>query len=428
VELLSIDKDSFITDLIDLLGPENVVFDEIALQKYTIDRYQRIYTPFMVIKLTDPIQLKRLNFILRRYKIGSINPRGFGYSINLGAYSEDLIIDLTLVNNKMDINIQSSIVTAQAGMDFNELQNKLMEQGFQIPIEPILKGTLGGFIASGGIGYGSFRYGSILNILRNTAVFLSNGQIIQTGMQSVPPFSSGYNLNGLICGSEGYFGIIIEAILEIFPVPEDSLNLLVSPRQGVEISELTTTLSHFSSISNICIYKSILDNNTADVQILLRLEGFSKTINADKVRIGEMEEINLLDNDRANILWENRILDFPQIPDSSAIVEAIIPITYLTQFFTFWETFDSPAFFGILTNVGTILLYVFLPNDLSESRRTEILAEFIEKAKEFQAYPPTIGNSLREFVEKCYPNLDILKELKPVFDKEAILKSQELSF
>jgi hypothetical protein len=426
--MLSIDKDSLTTDLIELVGLENVIIDEIALKEYGLDRYQTEHTPLLVIKPSDPLQFKRINFIMRRYKINSINPRGYGFGINSGAYSEGLTIDLTLLNKKLEVNPQDSIVTAQAGFNYSELQNKLMEYGFRLPIEPILKGTLGGFIASGGIGYGSFRYGSILNILRSTTLLLSNGQIIQTGMQYVPPYSSGYNLNGLICGSEGYFGIITEAILEIVPVPQESLNLLFSLGLSVEISQVLTKLTQFSTVFNICVYKSILNSNTENTLISLRLEGFSETLNADKTSIEKIEDITFLDTDTANKVWENRILDSSQIPDSSAIIETIIPLTFLSQFFTFWEPFDSPPVFGILMNAGTILVYVFLLKELSESRKNEILAEFVNKAQEFQAYPPTIGNSLKAFVENCYPNLDIVKELKPVFDKDAILKSQELAF
>jgi len=424
---LSTDKNSLVTDLIDLVGQENVITDEVALKQYGSDRDNRDHTPFIVVRPSDPLHFKRLNFILRRYKIDSITPRGSGRSVNLGAYSEDFIIDLTLLNKKLEIDTQNSIVVAQAGIEYSQLQNKLKEKGFRLPIDPILNGTLGGFIASGGIGYGSLRWGSILNSLRSTTLLLSNGQIIQTGMPNVPPYSCGYNLNSLIVGSEGHFGIITEAVLEIVPVAQNSQNLLLELKADAEIPQILTKITQLPTISNISFYKSIQIPNEERFHIIVRLEGFAKAIDADRSSLEKTHEITLLDPHLANTFWDTRLIDPSQIPESSAIVEAIIPVKFLTSVLKFWERFESPPIFGILMNAGIILLHVFLPKGLSESRKNESLTEFIKKAPEFQAYPPSIGNSFKKFIE-CYPNFMVLKDLKPIFDKGPLLKARKALF
>jgi hypothetical protein len=420
---LSNAKTALVTDLIDLVGQENVITDEAALKQYGSDRDSRKHTPLLVVRPSDPLHFKRLNFILRRYKINSITPRGTGHSVNLGAYSEDLIIDLSLLNKKLEIDTQNSIVIAQAGIEYSQLQNKLKERGFCLPIDPILDGTLGGFIASGGFGYGSFRSGSILNSLRNTSLFLSNGQIIQTGMPNVPPYACGYNLNSLIVGSEGHFGIILDAVLEIVPIAQNSQNLVLELGSAAEISQILVKLTQLPATSHISLYRSIQTPKEDRIQILLRLEGL--TIDADRSSLEQIQEITVLDNKLADTLWDNRLLDPAQIPESSAIVEAVIPVKFLPQILKFWERFESLPIFGLLMNPGTILLYSFLPKDLSELRKNESLTEFVHKAKEFQAFPPTIENSLKEFVENYYPNLAILRDLKPIFDKGPLLKARK---
>ncbi len=429
---MSTDKNSLVTDLIELVGQENVITDEVALKQYGLDRDNREHTPFLVVRPSDPLHFKRLNFILRRYKIDSITPRGSGRGVNLGAYSEDFIIDLTLLNKKLEIDTQNYIVVAQAGIEYGHIQNKLKEKGFRLPIDPILNGTLGGFIASGGIGYGSLRYGSILNNLRSTTLFLSNGQIIQTGMPNVPPYSCGYNLNSLIVGSEGHFGIITEAVLEIVPVAQNSQNLLLELKSDTEIPQILTKITQLPTISHISFYKSIQIPNEERFHIILRLEGFAKATDADRSSLEKtqeitFQEITLLDPHLANTVWDNRLIDPSQIPESSAIVETIIPVKFLTSVLKFWERFESPPIFGILMNTGSILFHVFLPKGLSEARKNENLTEFIKKATEFQAYPPSIGNSFKKFIE-CYPNFMVLKELKPIFDKGPLLKARKALF
>ncbi|MDD1777673.1 MAG: FAD-binding oxidoreductase [Candidatus Helarchaeota archaeon] len=421
---MSIDKTALINDLIDLVGQENVIADEAALRQYGLDRGSREHPPFLVVKPSDPLHFKRLNFILRRYKIDSITPRGTGRGVNLGAYSEDLIIDLSLLNKKLEIDAQNSIVIAQAGIEYSQLQKRLKDKGFRLPIDPLLDGTLGGFIASGGFGYGSFRSGSILNSLRNTTLFLSNGQLIQTGMPNVPPYACGYNLNSVVVGSEGYFGIITEAVLEIAPIAQKSQNLVLELKSDIKISQILIKLTQFPAISHISLYKSIQTPKEDRFQILLRLEGL--TLDADRSSLEQIPETTVLDPHLADTLWDNHPIAPAQIPESSAIVEAVVPIKFLPPILKFWERFASTPVFGLLMNPGSLLLYSFLPKDLSESRKNEILTEFVHKAKEFQAFPPTIENSLKEFVVTYYPNLAILRELKPIFDKGSLLKARKL--
>lgn len=419
---MSIDRTSLINDLIDLVGQENVIADGAALKQYGLDRDSREHTPFLVVKPADPLHFKRLNFILRRYKINSIAPRGSGRGVNLGAYSEDLIIDLSLLNKKLEIDTQNSVVIAQAGIEYSQLQKKLREKGFRLPIDPLLDGTLGGFIASGGFGYGSFRSGSILNSLRNTTIFLSNGQLIQTGMSNVPPYACGYNLNSVIVGSEGHFGIITEAVMEIVPIAQKNQNMVLELKSGSEIHQILVKLTQLPTISHISLYKSIQTPTEDRVWILLRLEGL--TIDADRSSLEQIPETTVLDPHLADTLWDNRPVTPTQIPESCAIVEAVVPVKFLPPILKFWELESAPVF-GLLMNPGSVLLYTFLPRDLSESRKNESLTEFMHKVKEFQAFPPTIENSLKEFVVSSYPNLVTLRELKPIFDKGPLLKARK---
>ena len=425
---MPLDEKQLSDDLIDLVGMENVILDDKKLHEYGLDLFGNEHTPLMVVKPSAPVHFKRLNFILRRYKVDSITPRGKGLDVNLGAFSEDLVIDLTLLNKKIKINEQKSLVTAQAGMTYKNLQNFLEEKGFRLPMEPILNGTLGGFIASGGYGYGSYRYGTIINSLRSTNLLLSNGQTIQTGTLTVPAYCSGYNLNSLVCGSEGYFGIITEATFEIIPTPENSLNILLSIKNDGKLFQRLIELTKLSTIYNISLYKAILNNHSDSIELLIRLEGSQKVMEKENSLVENIEGVNLSHTSEANKLWESRIIDQSQIPAASLILEALIPINQISNYFRFLDGIDSPHSFGIFINAGTILLYAFLSKNLSDSRKSEIVIEFLKKTDEIQARPPTLGNNIKKFVEKSYSNLKLLKQIKPIFDETNRLKSRKLKF
>ncbi|NVM53106.1 MAG: FAD-binding oxidoreductase [Candidatus Helarchaeota archaeon] len=425
---MPIDRQALSNDLTNLVGAENVIIDDYELINYGLDRFDREHTPLMVVMPSSLSHLKRLNFILRRYKIDSITPRGFGLGINLGAFSNDLIIDLTLLNKKLNLDTKKLILTAQAGISYMDIQRELIKEGFHLPIEPILDGSLGGFIASGGYGYGSYRYGSVMSFLRSTTLFLSNGEMIQSGIPQVPPTSSGYNLNSLVCGSEGYFGIVIEAVLEIIPLASYSFNFLLSIRNSTDLPQLITNFNNLKTLRNVSLYKGIINDNSSNLSFLLRLEGSNTAVEQDYSSLQGIQELNLGNPKDANKLWENRIIDPAQIPASNMVIETIIPTNQLSRFFKFWEASDSPSYFGILLNANNILLYMFLTESMDNLRKTGTLTEFLKKSSDFYAYPPTIGNNIKKFVKKDYRNLHIIKQLKPIFDITNRLKSKELRF
>jgi hypothetical protein len=244
-------------------------------------------------------------------------------------------------------------------------------------------------------------------------------------MGNVPPYACGYNLNSLVVGSEGHFGIITEAILEIVPIAQNSQNLVLDLKSEAEVSQIFTKIIQLPTIYHLSLFKSIQIPKKEGFQIFLRLEGFAQSIDADRSALEKIPEITVLDPHLADTLWDNRLINPGQLPESSAIVEAVVPVKFFLLVLKFWERFESPPIFGLLMNPGAILLYSFLPKDLAESRKNESLTEFVNKAKEFQAFPPTIENSLKDFVKNNYPNLAILKELKPIFDKGPLLKARK---
>jgi len=424
---MSIEKKTLSEDLIDLVGADNVIIHDEELEKYGLDMFGEKHTPLLVVKPSSPAQFKRLNFILRRNKIASITPRGKGYDINLGAYSDDLIIDLTLLNKKMEIDTEKFVVTVQTGMNIADLQDQLEKKGFHLPIEPILNGTLGGFIASGGIGYGTFQYGSIMNYLRSATLILSNGQRIQTGTPGAPLFSRGYNLNSIVCGSEGFFGIIEEAVIEILPKTPHSLNLLLKTDINSLLSVIPK-LANLSTIYNLSLFKTLNMHNPSGLDLFIRLEGAQTVVEEDFTKIKVLSEEKGSNLNEANNLWDNRPKNPSQIPPASTIIELIVPTKHIPEFIKFCEAFENPSYFGIFLDATSVLLYIFLGKEITPDRKSDILTELKTSANQFELYPPTIENNIKGFVKESYPNLALLKKLKPIFDKANRLKSRKFDF
>jgi glycolate oxidase len=113
-------------------------------------------------------------------------------------------------------------VTAGAGAIWRDVQDMAQRRGFMLPAYPTSApgSTVGGWINTGGVGVGSYKYGGIDRQVRALRVVLPAGELVRLGFDRVIPNSSGYDLKSLIIGSEGTLGVVTDATLELVPAPE----------------------------------------------------------------------------------------------------------------------------------------------------------------------------------------------------------------
>ncbi|HEY6886170.1 MAG TPA: FAD-binding oxidoreductase [Solirubrobacter sp.] len=132
-----------------------------------------------------------------------------------------LVIDLRGLNEIVEIDECSMTVTAQAGVNGNELERVLNERGLMFPHYPASSewATVGGYVAARGSGVLSTRYGKIEDLVLSLRVALASGELIDT--VSAPRHAVGPELTQLFIGSEGTLGIITRATLEIVPLPPE---------------------------------------------------------------------------------------------------------------------------------------------------------------------------------------------------------------
>src|SRR4051794_38606929 len=132
-----------------------------------------------------------------------------------------LVIDLRALNAIVEIDERSMTVTAQAGVNGDELERVLNERGLMFPHYPASSrwATVGGYIAARGSGVLSTRYGKIEDLVLSLRVALASGELIDT--VSAPRHAVGPELTQLFIGSEGTLGIITRATLEVVPLPAE---------------------------------------------------------------------------------------------------------------------------------------------------------------------------------------------------------------
>lgn len=150
-----------------------------------------------------------------------IVPFGGGSGLMGGGLSvrPNILLDLRQMKRVLKIDCEARSVRVQAGIVLEVLDKALNEVGYILGHDPwtVPVATVGGAISTNSVGYRAGIYGSMGEQVLGLQAVLPNGEIMST--RAVSKHSAGIDLNSLLIGGEGCFGVITEATIRIFPKP-----------------------------------------------------------------------------------------------------------------------------------------------------------------------------------------------------------------
>ncbi|RPH49180.1 MAG: FAD-binding oxidoreductase [Desulfobacteraceae bacterium] len=155
-------------------------------------------------------------------------PRGFGTNLSGGTVLPNggLTICLARLNRILGIFSNCRTAVVQPGVTNLELQNALAPLGFFYAPDPASQrvATLGGNVGENSGGPRCLKYGVTTNHVLGLKAILADGQILCLGSAACD--SSGYDLRGLLIGSEGTLAVVTEVTVRILPMPEKVITQL----------------------------------------------------------------------------------------------------------------------------------------------------------------------------------------------------------
>ena len=158
-----------------------------------------------------------------------VTPFGAGSSLegHVIPVAGGISLDLTRMNRIIDVSTEDLTATVEAGVTRVALERATSEHGLFFPVDPGADATLGGMAATNAAGTTTVRYGKMrTNVLALEAV-LPGGLVVRAGSRA-PKTSAGYDLLGLLIGSEGTLAVITELTLRLHGIPEHVVALRLS--------------------------------------------------------------------------------------------------------------------------------------------------------------------------------------------------------
>jgi alkyldihydroxyacetonephosphate synthase len=144
-----------------------------------------------------------------------------GVSATRGEFPSVITLDLSGMDRLLDVDPASRTATAEAGIYGPALEKGLAAKGLMLGHHPqsFEFSSLGGWIAHRGAGQGSRRYGRAEDWLAGVKLATPRG-LLDTN--AFPGSSAGPQLDDIVLGSEGIFGIVTEATMRVHRAPEAS--------------------------------------------------------------------------------------------------------------------------------------------------------------------------------------------------------------
>jgi glycolate oxidase len=208
---------------------EGVIVSEPERRAYESDGLTAYHQLPLVVVL--PSRIEEVAAVLRYCKeIGvKVVPRGAGTSLSGGALplADGVLLGMAKFNRILEIDYDNRCVVAQPGVTNLALTQAVEHAGFYYAPDPSsqIACTIGGNVAENSGGVHCLKYGLTTNNLLGVELVLMDGEIVRLGGKHFD--AEGYDLLGVVTGSEGLLGVVTEVTVRILPKPTAARALLI---------------------------------------------------------------------------------------------------------------------------------------------------------------------------------------------------------
>src|SRR3954454_17053198 len=313
---------------------EGVIATEREMRPYESDgltAYRAL--PMVVVLPETTTQVSRVLAYCHAERI-KVVPRGAGTSLSGGALplTDGVLLGMAKFNRIREIDFDNRVVVAEPGVTNLAVTEAVEHAGFYYAPDPSsqIACSIGGNIAENSGGVHCLKYGMTTNNVLGCEIVLMNGEVLRIGGKHLD--SEGYDLLGIITGSEGLLGVVTEITVRILKKPETARALMIGFKKsedagecvgaiigagiipgGMEVMDkpaiaATEEFVHAGYPLDVeALLLVELDGPQAEVDHLIeRVEAIAKKCRAVNVKVSQSEEERLL-------FWAGRKAAFPAV-------------------------------------------------------------------------------------------------------------------
>ena len=238
------DRERIAAELAALLPPASVIAAPAALKAYETDAltaYRQV--PLVAVLPASTEEVVRVLRYCHQRKL-KVVPRGSGTSLSGGALplADGVLVGLGKLNRILDIDFDNRCAVVQPGVTNLAISHAVADRGFYYAPDPSsqIACSIGGNVAENSGGVHCLKYGLTTNNMLGLEVVLIDGEVMRVGGRHFD--AAGYDLMGILTGSEGLLGVVTEVTVRLLKRPPTARALLAGFASSEAAGEAVATV------------------------------------------------------------------------------------------------------------------------------------------------------------------------------------------
>ncbi|HEV2530393.1 FAD-linked oxidase C-terminal domain-containing protein [Phenylobacterium sp.] len=212
-----------------LVPGEGVIGEDSALVPYESDGLSAYRQRPLAVVLPETVgQVSAVLAWCQAHGV-KVVPRGAGTSLSGGALplTDGIVLGMAKFNRILEVDYENRCAVVQPGVTNLAITEAVQADGFYYAPDPSsqIACTIGGNVAENSGGVHCLKYGLTTNNLLGCEIVLMDGQVVRLGGRGYD--AAGYDLLGLVTGSEGLLAVVTEVTVRLLPTPQTARALLL---------------------------------------------------------------------------------------------------------------------------------------------------------------------------------------------------------
>jgi glycolate oxidase len=227
-----------------IVGSAHVIVDPSELCTYECDGLASLrLAPQMVVLPGSTEEVSTLLALAAEHEVPVV-PRGAGTGLSGGAMPVDgcILVGLSRMKRILEIDLENAFMRVEPGVINLDVSRAVEAEGFRYVPDPSSQSvcTIGGNVAENSGGAHCLKYGFTVNHVLGVRIVLGTGEIVDLGGAVLD--APGYDLTGVVVGSEGTLGIVTEVVLRLMRQPKATRTLFATFPSTEEAANAVSTL------------------------------------------------------------------------------------------------------------------------------------------------------------------------------------------